>query len=231
MQNLSQKNWGKCFLDFFIVFKASLVQTTHRRAIMNQRGEITLTTCLINLAIFSIFILCTYELKKSFSLLEKRTLLFLCVKEAKGELTSHLKLMGRTNWAIKNVNRAKMVMYFIPGLQGAALNAQKAKKYLQHYQEISTVSYLKKFKSISQKGCPLDPRISITPYQLGTSLLVRDKEGAAILREKKWSYYYLLRPYLLDMKIDATKSESARPQVVFYTQERKGKQFSPFLSH
>jgi len=190
---------------------------------MNERGEIVLSTCLINFVLLSIFLLCTYELKQSFSLLEKRTQLFLCTKEAKGELSNYLKTMGRSNWAIKNINKAKLVMLFIPGLQGIAMNTEKAKKYLQHYQNISTVSYLKNLSLLSQKSCLLDPRMFITPFKFGQALLERNSEGAAILREEKWIYLYSSKPYLLTVEINAAKVEAIKPQLNFITQEKWGK--------
>lgn len=186
---------------------------------MNQKGEITLLSCLLIFTLSGLVLLCTLELQKSFNLLQKRTNLFLCVKETKGEFHHFMKFMGRTNWAIKNINRASLIMAFIPGLQKAALDAQKAKKYLQYMQNGRVVSYLKTLKDLSGKSCPLDPRMFITPFKLGK----RDENGAAILREEKWTYYYFSKPYLLNLKIDAKKWERISPKIRYQAQEKAAK--------
>lgn len=186
---------------------------------MNQKGEITLFSCLLILTLSGLVLLCTLELQKSFGLLQKRTQLFLCVKETKGEFHHFMKFMGRTNWAIKNINRASLIMAFIPGLQKAALDAQKAKKYLQYIQNARVVSYLKTLKDLSGKSCPLDPRMFITPFKIGK----RDENGATILREEKWTYYYFSKPYLLSLKINAKNWERINPKIKYQAQEKAAK--------
>lgn len=196
----------------------------------NQKGEVTLLSCLLIFILMSIVLLCSLELRKSFKQLKKRTDLFLCVKETKGEFHHYMKFMGRTNWAIKNINQASLIMMFIPGLQGVAADAQKAKKYLQYAQEGRVVSYLKSLSSLKTKGCPVDPRMFITPFRLGTRLLKRDGHGAAELREKKWTYYYFSKPYLLSLEIDASGYESIKPKMTYQAQEKLGK-LSSLLSY
>jgi hypothetical protein len=193
---------------------------------MNQKGEITLMSCLLILGLTGLLLLCSLELRKSYGLLQKRTHLFLCVKETKGELHRFMTLMGRSNWAIKNVNRASLVMLFIPGLQGAAMNVQKTKKYLQYLQEARFVSYLKSLKDIKGKSCPLDPRLFITPFVLGTRLLKRDAEGAAILRNKQWTYAFFTKPYFLSLTIKDAGWERTHPQMEYLTEEKAAKLFS-----
>ena len=197
---------------------------------MNEKGEITLLGSIIVLTLSSLILLCSLELQKSFNLLQKRTHLFLCAKETKGEVHHFMKFMGRTNWAIKNINRLSLVMVFIPGLQGAAMNAQKAKKYLQYIQEGTVVSYLKTLNDLRIKECPLDPRMLITPFVLGSRVLERDTDGAAILRKTKWNYYFLSKPYFLDMKINAKNWEGISPDIKYQTDEKLAKLSSLFSS-
>lgn len=182
---------------------------------MNQKGEITLFSCLLLLGLMAMVLLCGLELRKSFKLLEKRTHLFLCVKETKGEFNEFMKFMGRTNWGIKNINRASLIMVFIPGLQGAAMDAQKLKKFLIYSQNIRLVSYLKNLKDIRGKSCPLDPRMFITPFKPK-----RDAEEALVLREKKWTYYFLQRPYVLSLTIDQRGFEKINPRLTYLTEEK-----------
>jgi len=198
---------------------------------MNQKGEITLTSCLLILGLSGVLLICAMELQSSFKQLEKRTNLFLCVKETKGELNLYLKFMGRTNWGIKNINRASLIMVFIPGLQGAAMDAQKAKKYIQYAQEARTVSYLKTLADIKKKKCPLDARMFITPFQLGSRLLKRDTEGAAITREAQWKYYFFSKPYLLSLNIQAEGLERINPKIVYTSEEKAGKLSSLLSSY
>lgn len=190
---------------------------------MNQRGEITLTSCLMIFCLMSIVLLCALELQRSFKQLQKRTHLFLCVKETKGELNNYMNFMGRTNWGIKNVNRASLIMMFIPGAQGAAMEAQKLKKYLQYAQEARTVSYLKTLNDLRRKSCFLDPRMFMTPVKLGSRLLQRDADGASILRNDEWTYFYFSKPYFLTIKVNATGWESVKPKINYISEEKLAK--------
>lgn len=190
---------------------------------MNQKGEVTVLTTLLIATLTGIVLLCALELRKSYSLLEKRTHLFLCVKETKGELHDYLKFMGRTNWAIKNINKASLIMMFIPGLQGIAADAQKAKKYIQYAQEVRLISYMKTLSLLRERKCSTDPRMFLTPFKLGSRLLKRDAHGAAELREEKWTYYYLSKPYLLQIEINASGFESLKPRIIYKSEEKAAK--------
>lgn len=196
---------------------------------MNQKGEVTLLSTLILTVLMGMVLLCALELKKSYGLLQKRTHLFLCVKETKGEFHDYMKFMGRTNWAIKNINKASLIMMFIPGLQGVAADAQKAKKYLQYVQEARLVLYVKKLADLRGRKCSTDPRMFLTPFKLGSRLLKRDAHGAAELREEKWTYYYLSKPYLLQIEINASGFESLKPKLT-YKSEEKAARLSSLLS-
>ena len=189
---------------------------------MNQRGDVTLVSCLALFAMMCLVLLCSLELRKSFKLMEKRTNLFLCVKETKGEHHNFMKFMGRTNWGIKNINRASLIMMFIPGLQGVAADAQKAKKYIQYTQEVRLVSYLQSLAKLKAKSCPLDPRMLLTPFKMGERLLKRDADGAAELKEEKWTYYYFSKPYFLSLKVDASDFESVKPIINYVAEEKMG---------
>lgn len=189
---------------------------------MNQRGDVTLLSCLSLFAMMCIVLLCSLELRKSYRLMEKRTKLFLCVKETKGEHHNFMKFMGQTNWGIKNINRASLIMFVIPGLQGAATNARRAKKYLEYSQEVRLVSYLTTLASIKRKGCPVDPRMFKTPFALGSRLLKRDSEGVAILKEEKWTYYYFSKPYFLSLEVNASGYQSVKPIIQYVAEEKMG---------
>lgn len=195
----------------------------------NEKGEVTVLATMLMVVLTGIVLLCALELQKSFSLLQKRTHLFLCVKETKGEVNDFMTFMGRTNWAIKNINKASLVMAFIPGLQGAALNAQRAKKYLQYIQEARTAFYLRTLASLRGRKCSTDPRMFLTPFKLGSRLLKRDAHGAAELRDEKWTYYYLSKPYLLQIEINASGYEGLKPRIT-YISEEKGAKLSSLLS-
>ncbi len=167
---------------------------------MNQKGEVTLMASLLLFILLGIVLLCSLELKKSYYQLKKRTDLFLCLKEAKGELNEFIKFTGRTNWAIKNLNRAELIMMFIPLGQASAMNAKKLKNVLIKSQEIRLLSYMNRLKKIKSKGCKLDLRMFISPFKLTSGTFRRDKEQAVILREKEWSYSFYSKPYFLFLK-------------------------------
>lgn len=190
---------------------------------MNQKGEVTLLSMLLILTLSGLILLSSLELRKSFKLLEKRTQLFLCVKETKGEFHHFMKFMGRTNWGIKNINRVGLIMMFIPGLQGASMESEKLKKYLQYAQEARLVSYLKTLNDLRSKSCPLDPRMFITPFKLGTRLFQRNAEGAVVLREEEWTYYFLSKPYLLQIKTNLKNWERVKPKMEYQVEEKAAK--------
>lgn len=197
---------------------------------MNERGEITILGCFLILILMSIVLLCGLELRRSYKLMQTRTKLFLCVKETKGELNEYMKFMGQTNWGIKNLNRVSVITLFIPGLQGVSANADRAKKFLQYVQEGRSAFYLKTLKDIQKKKrCPVDPRMYLTPFQLGTRLFKRDGEGALMLRENVWNYYFLLKPYVLALETDSTSWERAKPRMTYKASE-KGAKLSSLLS-
>lgn len=179
---------------------------------MNQKGEATLFSILCLVALTGLMLLTSLELKKEFSLLKKRTDLFLCVKETKGELKEFITFMGRTNWGIKNINRASLIMIFIPGFQGAALDAQKLKKALIHWQNLSIAKYAKTVHSLKAKSCPVDPRMYLTPFEMTGTGFKRDKDGAAILRRNTWDYHFLSRPYFLSLRFEAKDFEAISPR-------------------
>lgn len=196
---------------------------------MNQKGEVTLLSTLLVLVLMSIVLLSALELRKSYRLLERRTELFLCAKESKGEFHQYMKFMGRTNWGIKNIEKLALIMMFIPGLQGVAANAEKAKKFLQVSQELKHISYLKTLAGLKAKSCPLDPRMYISPFIPGPRLFKRDFHGAIKLKETKWTYYYFSKPYLLSLEVNASSFESFHPKMKYITAE-KGAKLSSLLS-
>ena len=193
---------------------------------MNQRGEITLLSASITFLLTLLFFLTFLELKREFSFLEKRSKLFLCAKETKEELHLYLKLMGRTNWSIENLNRVKIITLIIPGTQGVALNAERLKKMLIMLQNSSLLHYFKRLNNLKKQGCPLDPQMIKTPFKLSLNLLERNKNDAAILRSESWNYYFWLNPYLLKLKISAKDYNSPTPKITFQTAEKEAKYFS-----
>ncbi len=187
---------------------------------MNQKGEVTLMASLLLFILLGIVLLCSLELKKSYYQLQKRTDLFLCLKEAKGELNEFIKFTGRTNWAIKNLNRAELIMMFIPLGQASAMNAKKLKNFLIKSQEIRLLSYMNRLKKIKSKGCKLDLRMFISPFEQTSGTFKRDKEQAVILREKEWSYSFYSKPYFLILKINSQRWENPSPYIKYISEEK-----------
>lgn len=187
---------------------------------MNQKGEVTLITSLLMFILMGIVLLSSLELKSSYRKLQRRTELFLCVKETKEEINLFIKFIGRTNWAIKNINRAKLIMMFLPLAPATTLNAQKLKKFLIHAQDIRLISYLNSLKKIKAKGCQLEPRLYITPFELGLGSFKRDQTQSVNLRKKKWNYIFYSTPYTLNLKIDGTGWEDSSPKIKYSSEEK-----------
>lgn len=195
---------------------------------MSEKGEATLFGVFTLVALTGIMLLCSLELSRSYRFLTRRSELFLCTKEAKGELNSYLKLMGRSNWAINNIQRAKLVMLFIPGLQGVALNSEKAKTFLKAYQNAQLFVYLNRIKKIAAKGCATDPRLFLTPYMLNGAGYLRQSSGAAIIRKQKWTYIYSRSPYALALEVNTSQSEKVNPKITYRVRESGGRLSSPW---
>lgn len=196
---------------------------------MNERGDSTLFSILLLLALSGLVILCSLELHKSYRLLEKRTEILLCMKETKGEFQRYFSFMGRTNWAIKNIGKAQLIAFLIPGLQAAAFNADKIKKIIIHAQDLSLLAYLKKLNELKKQDCPLDPRMLITPFELGLTGYKRDLQSAAKLRNEEWTYLFLYLPYGFSLTINASQYDSLTPEIDYLFKESEVT--SSFLSY
>jgi len=201
------------------------------RKSVNQRGEMNLVFVLLVAGLSGVLILCALSLQRSFRLLERRTELFLCVKETEGELVRYMKFMGRTNWALKNIRKAQLILVFIPGLQGAAANAEKLRKALIRIQDVSLIPYLKKLSELKSRGCPVDPRLLITPFELNGSGYRRGSEGAASLRKEKWSYHYVSLPYTVSVDWDAHGYEAVSPRITRISSEKTARLSSILSSY
>ncbi len=189
----------------------------------NEKGEATLFCILVLVALSSLLTLASLELQRNFKLLQKRTHLFLCVKETKGELNNYLKLMGQTNWVLKNTHRAQIAATIFPPLWPYIANASKLKKALKGMQFNTSVLYLSKLNKLKHEGCPVDPQMFLTPYQLGNDFMFsRTNEGVAKIRKSTWTHYFLERPYLLTLTVNAAKGESLQPKIDYRAEEKMG---------
>jgi hypothetical protein len=189
---------------------------------MNQRGEVTLFAVAAMAVLTALMVLCSLGLAHSYGLLKKRTQIFLCAKETKGELHQYLKLMGRSNWALKNLKIAKLAMLFIPGLQAASLSAEKTRKLIIVYQNLQLAIYLKRLAKITRQGCKFDPRMFTTPFHLSLEGYARNPDGSAKMRSEKWTYYFINVPYVLTLKVDAQELEKLEPKINYQAQDSGG---------
>jgi hypothetical protein len=187
----------------------------------NQKGEAVLFCTLILVALSGLLTLCGLELQHHFSLMKKRTHLFLCTKETKGELDLYLKSMGRLNWLLKNISKAQAVAIFYPPLWTVVENAEKLKRVTKILQAAELARYETQISKLKARGCPIDPQLILTPYKIGTDLgFQRRHDGSAIRRKQEWTYYFLEKPYLLTLKVNTTKNESIRPKILYESMER-----------
>jgi hypothetical protein len=187
---------------------------------MNQKGEATLLCVLLIVVISSLLTLSVLELGRTFSNIQNRTKLFLCTKETKGEIDLYLKFMGRTNWGLKNITKASLLMIFIPGLQGAALSTPKIKRIIKQAQNIRLLLYLKTLGELKKKGCPLDPRMAMTPFKLSVTGHERDLDETVIMRNKEWKYHFTKGSYFLQLTISEKDLESLFPKIEYKVEEK-----------
>lgn len=198
---------------------------------MNQRGEMNLVFVLIVVALTGVMILCALRLQRSFSLLQKRTELFLCAKETEGELVRYMTFMGRTNWALKNIRRVQLIAVLFPALLPIAGNAEKVRKAIQLLQDLSLIPYMKKLSELKSRGCPLDPRLLKTPFELGGFGYRRGSYGRAKLRNVKWTNYYVSYPYSVSVEWNASAYEAVWPTLARSSSEKAAKLSSILSSY
>ena len=198
---------------------------------MNQRGEMNLVLVLIVVALTSVMILCALRLQRSFSLMQKRTELFLCVKETEGELVRYMKFMGRTNWALKNIQKAQLIAVFFPPLLPLVGSAEKLRKALKLLQDVSLIPFVKKLSELKSRGCPLDPRLFKTPFELGLTGYQRGSYGRAKIRNEKWTYYYVSYPYTITVEWNAGAYEAVWPVLTRNSSEKTAKLSSILSSY
>ena len=196
----------------------------------NQKGVAVLFCTLFLVALSGLLTLCGLELQHHFSLMKKRTHLFLCAKETKGELDLYLKSVGRLNWLLKNISKAQAVAIFYPPLWTVVGNAEKLKRLAKILQGAELARYETQISKLKARSCPIDPQLILTPYKIGTDLgFQRSHDGSAVRRKQEWTYYFLEKPYLLTLKVNTTKNESIHPKILYETME-KGAILSSLLS-
>lgn len=194
---------------------------------MNQRGDCTLLGILVILAMSSLLTLTSLSLVRSFRKLKQRTNLILCLKEIKGEESQLYHFIAKTNFAIKNISRAKKVAVLIPGLQTSAMNAEAIKKIIQQSQDLRLFSHLKKMAKLKAQNCPLPFNLGQSPYQLGPKGLIRNPEGITILRKQEWNYFFYIKPYAVEMKCRAHKYDSQAFKLKCQTSENVATLYFP----
>jgi hypothetical protein len=149
------------------------------------------------------------------------------VKETKGEMNRHLVFMGRTNWALTNTTKVQLISAFIPGLQGVAVNADRLKRLLKLLQRAELARYLVTIASLKKRGCPLDPRMALTAFELQGTDFKRGPDERALLRKQEWEYYFFSKPYALSLKFQSQRMESIHPSIKVLARESAEK--LPFL--
>ncbi len=197
---------------------------------MSERGEALLLSILILALLSGLLTLCGLELENSYGQLKRRSQLFLCTKEFKGELHQHLKLMGKTNWGLKNVSKIQVISLMIPGLQGVAMSSQKLKKALKGIQVASTLRYFAAMTSLTNRHCPLPSGALQGIFKMEGLRLKRGKQNEALLRDQKWTYHIYRHPYIIKMSINATLLDSIHPQITYELQEKGARLFSLYSS-
>jgi hypothetical protein len=197
---------------------------------MNQRGEIGVLCAAGLAAMTGLILLLALELHKEYSLIKRRTHLLLCTKEAKGELLQYLEFMGKTNWALENIQYAQLLAAILPGLQGAALSAEKVKKIIQRVQDVRHLQYKSSLFSLLSKKCPVDQKLLQGPLKTVTLVLRRNSQGLVMLRSSSWSHNLSYYPYHIELKVMAQDWKRLRPLISVTSLESKAKSsWRPFL--
>lgn len=184
--------------------------------------------CVLGVTVLTgVMLLTSLELRRSYRELQRRTELLLCAKETKGELGRHLRLMGQTNWGIRNLKKLALITAFVPGLQTAAKSADEARKLLQAAQDLSLVSYLNSLRRLGARSCPMDPRLVMTPFITRGISHQRDPSGAAILRSKTCQFDLRSSPYHLRLGAELKALETPQALIRWSVAESAGRPSFP----
>jgi hypothetical protein len=194
---------------------------------MNERGEITFLGVLAILCFSSLVILSALEIERSFRRLKSRTTLLLCTKETKGELKGLIGFMGRANWGIKNLERVKLLSILFPTAGIATKSADEIKRGLQRMQDLRILYHFKTLSALHMKGCPLDPLLIQTPFEIVGNLLKRSPNGTVKMRSDKWEHHFFLRPYKIQLRVEPERWESPFPQIYFQAKDKPERSYFP----
>lgn len=163
-----------------------------------------------------------------FQEIKARGELMLCLKETKGELHQFIVSVEKLNWAINHIDKAKYLI-FIPGLQGVAVNAEKAKKLIQRYQDFTLGQYLLKLAGL-QKRCRLSAHAFMTPYQISPKGFKRQFDGTTQWRRDKWNTHILGQLELAQIEIKSKKINRLNPEINYLYSIKKANVWSRLQS-
>jgi hypothetical protein len=194
---------------------------------MNQRGDCTLFGILILLALSSLLTLTSLSLIKSFKRLKQRTNLILCLKEFKGEQNQFIQFISKTNFALKNISRAKLIAAIIPGLQLGSMKAETLKRVIQRSQDLRLISYLNKIADLKRQSCPVPMKFRQSPFDFNLKGLKRNYEGTVIIRNQQWKHYFQQHPYVISMSCQIRKIDEIAPKISCHFWENVVTLYSP----
>jgi len=180
--------------------------------------QASLTSLLLSLGLLLILLTSHH-----FQQMKARGELMLCLKETKGELHLFMTHIEKTNWAIKHIDKAKYLI-FIPGLQAAAANTERAKELIKKYQDFTLARYLLKL-SLLQKRCRQSPQSFKTPYEISMKGFRRKFNGTTIWRNK-WKTQIIGKFEVAQIQIKEKKASRMKPEFQYSYSIKEGNAWS-----
>jgi len=174
------------------------------------------------LLFLSLTILLGLSLVLNYKKQKARSELFVCVKKVKLLSQKHLEIMGKTSWAIKNLDTFAKITLFIPGFQSGSLKAEELKKALMVYQEAEDKKFIAQLLRLNGANCLIKPQFLSGFFQHSGVLLLRQK-SLPIFRELKWEVTFQNFYSTLSLEFFIKKFSSIHPRINILSGERMGR--------
>jgi hypothetical protein len=187
---------------------------------MNQKGELTLFTIIFTLGLSSLLIIYTLQLAWNFSIIKKRSSLFICAKKVKILIKKHSEKITKSNWIIKNSKSIKTASFMLPGFQVFGTTANQLKETLKKYQDLELLLFKTQLTKLHLMGCKISKNSYSSPFQVSGIRHLRNKMETTIPREKIWKTSISNSPFTIYLSLKGIDQPSLHPQIFILSEDK-----------
>lgn len=194
-----------------------------KRQIMNERGDITMTSILLTLALSSLLILYAIEASIQFKVFKKRTKIFLCAKKVSKISKEYLSNISKSNWVILNAKNVQQVSIIFPVFAQISGGAEKIKSLAKKHQDVQLLYLKSKIVKLKDEGCSIESNFETGPYYNNSIFHQRNLKETTILRGHRWSFNLQENPFKIFLSFNINQKFSPNPKIEYMTKESLGK--------